>query len=154
MQRLILFLTVTLLAGGLLQACGQPAESKHAGVYELDKDVIMDAMQADIAAIADPDERQAMEMGMAMMGAGMFDVMNMTLTLDADGTASSTTSMMGETETVTGRWSAAGDTVTIEMVDHGEPEAITGKITGDSLELHPPDGEEMPFRLVLKRRPQ
>jgi hypothetical protein len=145
-------LAVMFLAAGLLQGCGQSAESKHAGTYELDKAVIMEDMEATIAAIEDPEEREGMEMGMAMMGAGMLDMMQMSITLNADGTASSTSLMMGETETVTGTWSARGDQVRIEMVQDGQTEAVSGKITGDLLELIPPEDEDIPFRMVLKKK--
>lgn len=155
MNRRFLFtpaLAVMLLAAGSLQGCGQSAESKHAGTYELDKAVIMKDMEATIAAIEDPAERQGMEMGMAMMGSGMLDSMQMSITLNPDGSASSTSTMMGETETVTGTWSAHGDQVMIEMEQDGQTEAVSAKISGDMLELIPPEDEDIPFRMVLKKQ--
>lgn len=157
MNRRITFfpmLALLLLAVAPLQGCGQPTESRHAGTYELDKSLMLAEMEAGIAAIEDPAERQAMEMGMAMIGAGMLDMLHMTITLNPDGTASSTSTMMGQSETVLGKWSARGDAVTIEMSDEGQSEAVDGRITGDTLELFPPEGEEVPFRMVLTRQYQ
>jgi hypothetical protein len=145
-------LAATLIALGALQGCGKAAESRHAGTYELDKAVIMESIEAEIAAIEDPEEREAMEMGLAMVGSGMLDMMRLTITLNADGTASSTTSMMDESETVSGTWVARGDAVTISMIEaDGSAEPVNGMITGDTLELFPPEDEELPFRMVLRR---
>lgn len=144
-------LAATLLGAGMLSGCGKSPTDTHAGTWELDIQVVKDAMAAEIAAIEDPDEREAMEFGMAMIGSGMLDEMEMVLTLNADGTASSTTSMMGQSETVAGTWSARGDRLTIEMAQNGKSEAVAAVVEGDTLELIPPDGEEMPFRMIMKR---
>jgi hypothetical protein len=153
-RRIVLFpmLAAGLLVFGALQGCGKAGESRHAGTYELDKALIMESIAAEIAAIEDPEEREAMEMGLAMVGSGMLDMMRLTVTLNADGTASSTTSMMGESETVSGTWVARGDAVTITMIEaDGGSEPVNGMITGDTLELFPPEDEELPFRMVLRR---
>jgi len=148
-------LAAAVLAVAPLQGCGKPAPtSAHAGTWELDIQVVKDAMLAEIAEIDDPEEREAMEFGMAMIGSGMLDAMEMTLKLNADGTASSTTSMMGESETVSGTWSARGNQLTIEMAQDGESEAVSAVVEGDTLELIPPEGEDMPFRMIMRRRPQ
>lgn len=155
MKRLTVLMTVLtalLLGAATLQGCGKPDTASHAGTWDLDIEVVKEAMAAEIAAIEDPEERQAMEFGMEMIGAGMLDAMEMTLTLNADGTASSTTSMMGETETVGGTWSAEGNHLTIEMVQDGESDAVAALVEGDTLELIPPEGEDMPFRMILHRR--
>ena len=151
---LIPALAVLALFVGGLQGCGQSVDSAHVGTYELDMAMVMEGMREQVAAIEDPEERKAMEMGLAMMGSGMLDNMNMSITLHADGTASSTSSMMGQSETVTGRWSARGDTVTIEVAQGEQAEAVTGRITGDRLELFPPEEEDIPFRMVLIRQPR
>lgn len=122
------------------------------GTWQLDNQVVKDAMMADIAAIEDPEERQAMELGMAMMGAGMIDEMVMILELKPDGAATSTTSMMGDSETVHGKWATNGDMLVIEMEQDGASEAIAARIDGDTLELIPPEGEEMPFRMIMRRQ--
>lgn len=140
------------LAAAALAGCGKSPEAQYAGTWELDKEIIKDAMMAEIALVEDPAERQMMEMGMAMMGAGMLDAMSMTLVLNADGTASSTTRMMGESDTVHGRWSARGRTLTIEMTQDGQTEAITAEFDGDALELIPPEDEDVPFRMVMRRQ--
>jgi len=146
-------LAAMLMALVALQGCGKAVESRHAGTYELDKAVIMESIAAEIAAIQDPEEREAMEMGLATVGSGMLEMMRLTVTLNADGTASSTTSMMGESETVTGTWVVRGDAVTITMIEaDGGSEPVNGRITGDTLELFPPEDEELPFRMVLRRQ--
>lgn len=155
MKRLTVLMTVLtalLLGAATLQGCGKRDTAGHAGTWDLDIEVVKDAMAAEIAAIEDPEERQAMEFGMEMIGAGMLDAMQMTLTLNVDGTASSTTSMMGETETVDGTWSAQGNRLTIEMVQDGESESVAALVEGDTLELIPPEGEDMPFRMIMHRR--
>lgn len=145
-------LAAVLLGASLLLGCGKPAEVAHAGTWELDIQVVKDAMAAEIAGIEDPEERQAMEIGMAMIGSGMLDAMKMTLTLNADGTASSTTSMMGESETVQGTWSASGNRLTIEMVQDNKSEEVNAVVEGDTLELIPPEDEEMPFRMIMRKQ--
>jgi hypothetical protein len=155
MKRLLLPLAVLaalLLGAATLQGCGQPEVSRHAGTWDLDTQVVKDAMLAEIASIENEEERQAMELGMAMMGAELIDAMNMTLVLSPDGTASSTTSIMGESETVYGSWSASGDMLTIQMEQDGQSEAVAARVSGDTLELLPPEGEEMPFRMVMRKR--
>jgi hypothetical protein len=153
LTRTMAVLAALMLGAGLLHGCGNAAPaSSHAGTWELDMQVVKDAMLAEIAEIEDPEERQAMEFGMAMIGSGMLDAMSMTLTLNADGTASSTTSMMGESETVRGTWSARNDHLTIEMTQDGESEAVSAVVDGDTLELIPPEGEEMPFRMIMRKR--
>jgi hypothetical protein len=155
MKRFLLPLAVLaalLFSAAALQGCGQPEVSRHAGTWDLDTQVVKDAMLAEIASIENEEERQAMEMGMAMMGAELIDAMNMTLVLAPDGTASSTTSIMGESETVYGSWSASGDMLTIQMEQDGQSEAVAARVSGDTLELLPPEGEEMPFRMVMRKR--
>lgn len=148
----IAMLGLVLLGAGLLQACGKGPETTHAGTWELDIQVVKDAMMAEIAEIEDPAERQAMEFGMAMLGSGMLDAMSMTLTLNPDGSAVSMTSMMGESESVSGTWSARGDVLTINMTQDGESEAISAVVEGDTLELLPPEGEDMPFRMLMRKQ--
>jgi hypothetical protein len=147
-------LALCMLSLGLLAGCGKSQEARLAGTWALDKEVVKEAMLAEIAALEDPAQREVMELGMAMMGAAMLDSMDMTLTLNADGTAESTTVIMGETETVRGRWSARGNNLRIEMTEEGETDGIEARLDGDVLELFPPESEEMPFRLVLRRRLQ
>ncbi len=177
-MRRVIFLMAALagltLGAGMLAGCAKPESAKPAagvapasapasaparipavgpvGTWQLDNQVVKDAMMADIAAIEDPEERQAMELGMAMLGAGMIDEMSMILSLNADGTASSTTSMMGDSETVHGSWTASGNMLTIEMEQDGQSDAVAARVDGDTLELIPPEGEELPFRMIMRRR--
>jgi hypothetical protein len=155
MKRLFLptaVLAALMFSAGILQGCGQQETSRHAGTWDLDTQVVKDAMMAEIASIENEEEREAMELGMAMMGAQLIDAMNMTLVLGQDGSASSTTSIMGESETVHGTWSASGDMVLIEMEQDGQAEAVAARVTGDTMELLPPEGEEMPFRMIMRKR--
>jgi hypothetical protein len=150
-QAMAMLAAVMLLAGGL-QACGKSQTMTHAGTWELDIQVVKDAMEAEIAQIEDPEERQAMELGMAMIGAGMLDAMSMTLVLNPDGTASSTTSLMDESQTVQGTWSQDGDSLIILMTEGEQSDSVSAVVDGDTLELLPPEGEEMPFRMIMRKR--
>jgi len=145
---------VTLLfaAALLLQGCGQADTASHAGTWELDTQAAMEAMEAEVAAIEDPEQKEAMEHGMSMMGAGMLEAMDMSLTLNPDGTATSTTSMMGRSETVTGKWSADGDFLTIKMSRDGEFGLVNARVDGELLRLLPPEENGMPMPIVLRKR--
>lgn len=145
-----IFLIFAFAAG--LWGCGPPAAERHAGTWELDTALVKAAMEAEIASIEDDAERQAMEAGMALMGSRMLDALRITLVLNADGTAVSTTNMMGERELVNGTWSASGNILTIEMTKDGESEAIRGRVEDDLLELLPAEDEELPFPMVLRKQ--
>jgi len=143
--------TLVIAAALLLQGCGQADTVRRAGTWELDTQAAMEAMEAEVAAIEDPEQKKAMEHGMSMMGAGMLEAMDMSLTLNPDGTASSTTSMMGRSETVTGKWSAEGDLLTIEMTRDGEFGLVNARVDGDLLRLLPPEENGMPIPIVLRK---
>jgi hypothetical protein len=147
-------LALGMLSLSLLAGCGKSQEARHAGTWELDKEVVKEAMLAEIAAVEDPAQREIMELGMAMIGVGMLEAMDMTLTLHADGTAESTTVIMGEIETVRGQWSARGNELRIEMNEDGQTDGVEARVDGDVLELLPSEGEDMPFRMVMRRRLQ
>lgn len=150
---LIAALASLLLGAGSLQGCGRSDAPRHAGTWELDTDVVREAMKAEIAAIEDPDERRAMEAGMAMMGEKMLDAMSMTLTLNPDGSAASTTRMMDESETIRGTWSAEGDMLTIVMEQGGQSEPVSARVDGELLELLPPEGRGMPLPMIMRKQP-
>lgn len=151
---LMIAMLATLLIGtASLQGCGRPDAASHAGTWELDTEVVREAMAAEVAAIEDPEERRAMELGMAMMGEKMLDAMSMTLTLNPDGSAASTTSMMDESETVRGTWSAEGDMLTIVMEQDGQSQAVAARVDGELLELLPPEGQGMPLPMIMRKRP-
>jgi hypothetical protein len=42
--------------------------------------------------------------------------------------------------------------VLIEMEQDGQAEAVAARVTGDTMELLPPEGEEMPFRMIMRKR--
>jgi len=150
---LIVMLVALLLGTVSLQGCGRPDAASHAGTWELDTAVVREAMAAEVAAIEDPEERRAMELGMAMMGEKMLDAMSMTLTLNPDGSATSTTRMMDQSETVSGTWSAEGDMLTIVMEQEGQSEAVAARVDGELLELLPPEGRGMPLPIIMRKRP-
>ena len=155
MKRLATLLPAILLlvfAAGL-SGCGPSEATRYAGTWELDTAIVKAAIEAEIASIEDEEERQAMEAGMALMGSRMLEALRITLVLNEDGTAVSTTSMMGESETVNGNWSVADDVLTIEMTGNGESQTIRGRVEDDLLELLPAEDEELPFPMVLRKQP-
>lgn len=155
MKRILVTLVASaiLLPGAMaLHGCHKASAPRHAGTWELDTQLMKDAMVTDIAAIEDPEERRAMEMGMAVMGSAMLEQLSMTLTLNPDGSASITSAMMGDSETLHGTWSAAGNLLAIVMEQDGESQAASARVDGDTLELLPPDADDMPFRMIMRRR--
>lgn len=93
-----------------------------------------------------------MEHGISMMGAGMLEAMDMNLTLNPDGTASSTTRVMDRSETVTGKWSADGDFLTIEMTKDGEFGLVNAQVDGELLRLLAPEENGMPMPIIMRKR--
>src|SRR5690606_22113536 len=79
---------------------------------------------------------------------------SMSFVLAEDGTLEAKTVMMGMTDTAKGHWSISGSTVTFRMTETGAggPDEMTGTLKGDSLELNPPDGADMPFRMIFTRK--
>ncbi len=132
----------------LLQGCGDSGVAKAAGTYELDTAAMRTAMQAEIDKIEDPMER----MGASMM-LGMLGEMSMTITLNADGTASGVVVIAGEEDPATGNWTLTGNNISITMGSEGEsnPETMSGTYEGDTIRLDAP-GDEMPVQMVLKRK--
>src|SRR5690606_4015002 len=130
----------------VLQGC-ESAEEVAAGTYTLDKESIKASLQKEI----DSEGGQGNPMA-AAMAQQMIESMTMTLTLDADGTASSNMSMMGQTQNASGTWKIDGDSVSITMAeDGGEPSTATGKLDGDTLEMQPEGGDEMPFKMIFRK---
>jgi hypothetical protein len=147
------FFVAILTVGALfvVPGCGGTSESSVAGTYDLDKEAVKKAMQAEI------DKQSGEDAGMAEMGAafalGMVDMMTMTLTLNADKTATMNMSAMGDTDVATGTWSLSGDTITLTIASQGEtPEPVTGTVDGDTITITPPAEDEMPFNLVFKKK--
>ena len=139
---------LALLSAATLGGCSDP-KAKAAGTYDVDKVALKAAAQAHVKAKGEnsPEGQNA-----AMM-AGMIDAMSITLTLNADGTASMISAMMGQSQTATGTWTISGSAITITASKAGEaPETVTGTVSGDTITLKPPKGEDMPFDLVMKKR--
>ena len=133
---LVLCLTVVVM----LQACG----SNPAGTYVLDKEAIKVAARAEM----EKSDDEAGQIG-GEMALGMIDAMNMTITLNADGTAEGSISMMGQTDKATGTWTLDGDKISVTMAGEGEsPQTMSGTWNGDTIELS--DGEQ-PYPIVLKK---
>lgn len=132
----------------LLQGCGDSGTAKAAGTYELDTAAMRTSLQAELDKIEDPMER----MGASMM-LGMLSEMSMTITLNADGTASGVVVMAGEEDPATGNWTLTGNNISITMGSEGEsnPETMSGTYEGDTIRLDAP-GDEMPVQMVLKRK--
>jgi len=131
----------------LITGCGPSPMAEAAGTYELDNE----AIQADFQQRLDEMEDGPEKMG-AQMAAGMISSMQMTITLNEDGTASVDTTMMGQTDQAPATWSISGETVTLTVTpEEGEPDTATGTLEGGTLTLDPPDGENMPIDLVFNK---
>ncbi|MFI4854282.1 MAG: hypothetical protein ACIAQF_04790 [Phycisphaerales bacterium JB065] len=145
---LIVALLGALFTTALLQGCGS-SSAKAVGTYELDKEAMKAAVQAEVDQTEDPMEK----MGKSMM-LGMLDSLSMTFELKADGTFDGTSTMMGETDTVKGNWSLKGSTITFKMseTDPGDPEEMTGTLSGGTITLIPPDDEDAPFNLIFHKK--
>lgn len=135
----------------LLNGCGGVSESSVAGVYEIDKAAIKAAAEAEMKKEQDPNDPMA-GFGASMM-MGMIDSMNMTMTLNADKTATMVVSAMGQSDTATGTWSLSGSEITVTVASPGDTaEPVTGTVDGDTITLTPPSEEDMPFDLVFKKK--
>lgn len=147
-------LTVALLGSllivSMLQGCSESGTAKAVGTYELDKTAIKAELQKEIERIEDPTEKYEATVRLG----GIDDFPAMSFVLAADGTLEAKTVMMGMTDTAKGNWSISGSTVTFRMTETGatDPDEMTGTLKGDSLELNPPDGQEMPFRMIFTRK--
>lgn len=143
---LLAFATLT-LAAMLLPACSK-AEPSIAGTYTLEKDAVKAALREEINTIEDPEEKF-----MAQMVLGFIDSLEMSITLNDDKTASAVTRAMNTTDTATGTWSRSGENITITLAPPDiEPQAMRGTIRNDTLELHPPETEDVNYRLIFRRQ--
>ncbi len=139
---------LAMLSAGVLQGCSDP-KAKVAGTYELDKAAVKASAEAKAKAEG-PNSDAAAAAGMM---AGMIDAMNMSVTLNVDGTASMAMSMMGQSETASGTWTLDGSAISITANKTGEaPETISGTVSGDSITLKSPEGQQMPFDMVFKKK--
>ncbi len=135
MTRLI-WMVFALFAVGLLAGCSESGGGP-AGTYELDKDGMMARFESTSETTMDSAQ-------MAMVKT-MISGLNMTLTLNPDGTAEAEMSMMGQTESKNGTWSQKGDQLTLTFDE--EPKTV--KWDGDRIEVSEANGPN----IVLKKKP-
>ena len=128
-------LAIAVLTALLLLACGQSSEADLAGVYELDVEKTKAEFERVIDTSDSPEEQMAMQMVL-----GMFGAMSMTVTLEEDGVARMTMSMMGESNEEVGTWSLSGNDITIT---DASGESVNGTLRNDVLELRMED-DDMP----------
>ena len=125
-----------LFAVGLLAACSESGGGP-AGTYELDKDGMMARFES--------TSETTMDSAQMAMAKTMISGLNMTLTLNPDGTAEAEMSMMGQTESKNGTWSQKGDQLTLAFDE--EPKTV--KWDGDRIEVSEANGPN----IVLKKKP-
>lgn len=147
---LTLVLLCSVLTTSLLQGCGDSATSRAAGTYELDRAAIKSALQAKIDETDDPTEQYMNTQFMQ----GIDEMPMMTFTLSKDGTFEATSELGSGDDDASGTWTLEDSTITFEMTetDTGDPDRMTGTLTGDTIKLNPPDGEMMPFNLLFKKK--
>lgn len=140
----------SLLIATMLQGCGDSGVARAAGTYEIDKAAIKAELQKEIDKIEDPNEKYMTTTVLQ----GIDSMPSMTFTLGKDGTLEATTVVMGMTDTAKGNWSISGSTVTFRMTETGanDPDEMTGTLKGDRIELNALEGEDMPFRMIFKRK--
>ncbi len=146
---LVLTLALTAIA---LVGCG---DSGAAGTYHMDADALIEAMMQQFGPMFDALPAEAREEAMNKMredskGAG-FD-----LTLDSDGTFSATASMGDDPETINGKWSLEGESLTLTRVyaegeekDDG-PDTMKGTLKNGEIGIK--REAEMPFERVIKKK--
>ena len=135
MTRLI-WMVFALFAVGLLAGCSE-SRGGPAGTYELDKDGMMARFES--------TSETTMDSAQMAMAKTMISGLNMTLTLNPDGTAEAEMSMMGQTESKNGTWSQKGDQLTLTFDE--EPKTV--KWDGDRIEVSEANGPN----IVLKKKP-
>lgn len=147
-KRVLLFISLVTIFS--MSSCGNPMD-EIAGSYELDKATVKAALQAEIDLQAESSDGPVDAFG-ATMAMGMIDAMSMTLTLNADGTASSTMSAMGQTKSASGTWTYENEKVSITLSEEGEtPDTATGVYAQDSIRMNFEGEEKLPFELVFKK---
>jgi uncharacterized lipoprotein NlpE involved in copper resistance len=136
-----------------VNACG-PSTSSVTGTYELDKEAVRKAMQAEIDKQKASGEEDPMGGFGAAMAMGLVESMTVTMTLNADGTAQMNMSMMGDSQAMDGTWTLSGANITVTAGPEGEEKKpATGTVSGDTITLKAAEGEEeMPFDMVFKKK--
>jgi hypothetical protein len=139
-----LAIALAALALSLLTACGGASAAGAAGTYQLDKAALKQAALAEVPA-AEKDSPAAKMMG------EMFDKMDITLDLKADGSATMTSKGMGADSTETGTWKLEGDKLTMTKKEGGKEESQTGTYANGTLTMEmAEDGQKM--KMVFKRK--
>jgi hypothetical protein len=144
----IIVLVLSVLSATFLGGCGNSV----AGTYELDKTAVKTAAEAEIKKkqAENPNDPSAAMAASFMLG--MIDSMNFTMTLNDDGSASVVTNAMGQSKTATGTYTVSGSKITLSVAERGQqPNSVTGSVSGDTITLHPPEGEEVPFDMIFKK---
>ena len=148
---LAVVLLCAMLAASLRGGCAASASPvpEVAGTYELDREAVKAAMQAEIELIEDEEERWD-----ALTIMGTIDMMSITLTLNQDGTANGEMTMFDEAHPASGTWTLDGGTLTVIVAPEGDEAAtMIGTVDGDTIRLSVEDeDEDMPFDLVFVRR--
>lgn len=150
--RSITFLSLSVLCLAWLAGCGSSMGSV-AGTYELDKEKIKAAAQEEIEKQKDSEDNTGMGGFGAAMVLGMIETMNITMTLNDDGTATMVADMMGQKDTATGTWTLNGKNISITAKPEGEPEeTMTGTVDGDTITLKGEHDDDMPFDMVFRKK--
>lgn len=156
MTRRVFAVSLMLAMSVLLIGCGKP--SPFVGTWTLDKEatreVLKGVMEAEMAKQAGEQGAAALGMMQGMID-GMLDQMieqmDMTLTVNADGTFTAEGDFEGKTS-ITGTWTEADGTATFDA--DGEEDDMAATISGDSLRLSPsdkPEGMPEDFAVTLVR---
>lgn len=144
----VLFLFISFLTAA---GCS-PSMSSVAGTYELDKEVMREAVKKELEAQEGAGAEGMDEFALAMV-MGMIDNMSMTLTLDADGAATFVVRDMGQSDTMTGTWTLDGAAIAITAAEEGEePSTVRGTVAGETITLDPEGDDDVPFEPVFRRK--
>lgn len=156
MTRRVFALSLMLVMSVALVGCGK--SSPFVGTWTLDKEatraMMKDFMKSKIAEEAG-EQAEAMMGMMETMLEGQLDTMveqmNMTLTVNADGTFTAEGDFDGK-ESISGTWTEADGTATFDAT--GEEDDMTATISGESLRMAPsnkPEGMPEDFALTLNK---
>ncbi len=138
---LLSFVLVTLVG------CG--GGSSFEGDWSVDKEAMKEIMLAGMEAEAEGQPEEAKKM-MQDMAASMVESMKMDLNLKGDGTFTVTSEMMGQTDSISGKWTESGGT--IEMIENGDPtKKATARIEGGKLMVSFQGEQGAPDKLPMVR---
>lgn len=139
------------LAASLFASCGGGA-SAAAGDWEVDKEALLESMETTFKEQAGEDNAGMLDMMLAQMKT-MVEGTEMTMTLNADGTAKMISKGMGDDTEETGTWSMEDGKVKIETEN---TPAVFATLKGDTLTAKmPSDGDAGPMgdiEIIFKRK--